>query len=101
MSRRFEFAFRLYVVFVDDVKAAKQQVIVNVIGLKKDDLAELLDCQLQNFRRLRPALHVAQRTKIDSAQQLARVEIVRIALDDLLRLSDRVADVASLEVELG
>ena len=76
-------------------------MVIDLVRLQLHDFTELLDCKLQNFRRLDSTLHVANGTKIDPAKQFAGIEVVGIALDDFLRLGDRVANVSRLEIQFG
>ena len=75
-------------------------MVINLVRLELYDLAELLDCELQHLGRLHSTLHVADRAQVDPAKQLAGIEIVGIALYDLLRLGDGVPDVSRFEIKL-
>src|SRR5664279_422556 len=98
---RLEFAFRLQKLVVEPIQAAQQQVVFYALGIELHNLLILLDRQLQNFLRLRPGLHIAEGTQIDAAQQTARLQIVAIALQDVLGFEHGIANAASLGVQFG
>ena len=76
-------------------------MVVNLVRLEFYDLAELLDCESQHLRGLHSALHIADRAKIDSAEQFARVQVRGIALYNLLRFGNGVANVSGFEIQFG
>src|ERR1019366_1001256 len=76
-------------------------MVFHALGIELNNLLILLDRQLQNFLRLGTGLHVAKRSQIDAAQQAACLQVVAVALQDVLGLQDRIANAASLGVQFG
>ena len=76
-------------------------MIFHALGIELDDLLVLVDGQLQHFLRLCPRLHVAERAQIDSSQQPTRFQVVAIALQDVLRFQNGVANASRLGVKLS
>ena len=96
-----EFAFRLLQIIVQTVEAAEQQMIVDAVGVELHDLLVLVDGELQDVVGAGTAGHIAERAQINAAEQFVGFEILRIALDDVLRFPDGVGDAAGLYVKLG
>ena len=74
-------------------------MVVGIARFDLDDRLILLNGQLQHFLRLASGLRVAQRTQINPAQQLARLQVLGIALDDVLGLGHCIANATGAGIE--
>src|ERR1035438_906962 len=55
----------------------------------------------RNLLRLGTGLYVVKRTQVDTAQQAARLQVVAVALQDVLGFEDCIANAAGLGVQFG
>ncbi len=87
-------------VFADEVEPSQDQVVVRRVGLQLYYGFVLLNGQLQHFLGLRPGLRIADRTQINAAEKFARVQVGRIAIDDVLCFRHRVANPPGTGIKL-
>src|SRR4029077_20723226 len=60
-----------------------------------------LNGQLQDALRSVAGLHVAERTQVDASEQASGLEIVRVALENVLGFDDGVANAAGAGIKFG
>ncbi len=99
LDRGLELVFGLLQIVVQPVETSQQKVIVHIVGFDLDDLFVLLDGQLENVLRALSRLRIAQRAQINAAQQFMRFQVVRVTLENVLRLEDGIPNAARLGVE--
>ena len=88
----FFFFFRLLHLAIGVIKPAEHDVIVRTRRVELYDFLVLLNSQLQNVVRGVASLHVAERAQINVPEQFVRFQVLRVALQNFLRLGDGVTD---------
>src|SRR5271165_1681594 len=76
-------------------------MVFDALGVEANNVLVLLNRQLEDLVGLRAVLHIAEGAQVNAAQKAVRLEIVAVALENVLGFENRVLDAPGASVQFS